>query len=82
MENSQGEVGLYAAALLSNYFHIFEMQKGIFFLSWRGIMMTLACVLSLEWKEEFELVGIGGEAIRGEEMSWRQQITRGNINYL
>lgn len=44
--------------------------------------MTLACVLSLEWKEEFELVGIGGEAIRGEEMSWRQQITRGNINYL
>ena len=37
-----------------------------------GIMKTLAFVLSLEENEEFELVDIGGEAIRGEEIFWRQ----------
>jgi hypothetical protein len=30
-------------------------------------MKTLAFVLSLEKKEEFELIDIGGEAIKGEE---------------
>lgn len=33
-----------------------------------GILKTLTFVLSLEEHEEFKLVGIGGEAIRGEEV--------------
>ena len=36
------------------------------------IMKTLAFVLSLEENEEFELVDISGEAIRGEEIFWKQ----------
>lgn len=51
-------------------------SSGIVFLysKWRkrhschGILKTLAFVLSLEEHEEFKLVGIGGEAIRGEEV--------------
>lgn len=46
------------------------MEEEIF--SRYGIMETLAFVLNLEENEEFELVDRGGEAIRGEEIFWRQ----------